>query len=174
MLYWIVFLGAGIGGALRHGVNVWAARRVHGTPGALAGSLPALSIGGRTVRPSGLVFSDRETLVDRLTAPVGLPVFSALGLVSPLELAFGRVSSGIGQQIIWSDRDPSNGLQIIWSDALRNAGGQQIIWSDGRATNGYTIIWSDRTATEGNQIIWSDRSPTGGQQIIWSDSLRDE
>ena len=26
MLYWIVFLGAGIGGALRHGVNVWAAR----------------------------------------------------------------------------------------------------------------------------------------------------
>ena len=26
MLYSIVFLGAGIGGALRHGVNVWAAR----------------------------------------------------------------------------------------------------------------------------------------------------
>ena len=26
MLYLIVFLGAGIGGALRHGVNVWAAR----------------------------------------------------------------------------------------------------------------------------------------------------
>jgi CrcB protein len=26
MLSWIVFLGAGIGGALRHGVNVWAAR----------------------------------------------------------------------------------------------------------------------------------------------------
>jgi CrcB protein len=26
MLLWIVFLGAGIGGALRHGVNVWAAR----------------------------------------------------------------------------------------------------------------------------------------------------
>jgi CrcB protein len=26
MLYWIVFLGAGIGGALRHGVNVWATR----------------------------------------------------------------------------------------------------------------------------------------------------
>ncbi len=26
MLYWIVFLGAGIGGALRHGTNVWAAR----------------------------------------------------------------------------------------------------------------------------------------------------
>lgn len=26
MLYWIVFLGAGIGGALRHGVNVWAGR----------------------------------------------------------------------------------------------------------------------------------------------------
>lgn len=26
MLYWIVFLGAGIGGALRHGVNVAAAR----------------------------------------------------------------------------------------------------------------------------------------------------
>ena len=26
MLYWIVFLGAGLGGALRHGVNVWAAR----------------------------------------------------------------------------------------------------------------------------------------------------
>ena len=24
--YWIVFLGAGIGGALRHGVNVWSAR----------------------------------------------------------------------------------------------------------------------------------------------------
>ena len=26
MLYLIVFVGAGIGGALRHGVNVWAAR----------------------------------------------------------------------------------------------------------------------------------------------------
>lgn len=26
MLYVIVFIGAGIGGALRHGVNVWAAR----------------------------------------------------------------------------------------------------------------------------------------------------
>jgi len=26
MLYLIVFLGAGIGGALRHGMNVWAAR----------------------------------------------------------------------------------------------------------------------------------------------------
>ena len=26
MLYLIVFLGAGIGGALRHGINVWAAR----------------------------------------------------------------------------------------------------------------------------------------------------
>ncbi len=26
MLYLIVFIGAGIGGALRHGVNVWAAR----------------------------------------------------------------------------------------------------------------------------------------------------
>ena len=26
MLYLIVFLGAGIGGALRHGVNVWAVR----------------------------------------------------------------------------------------------------------------------------------------------------
>ena len=26
MLYFIVFLGAGIGGALRHGVNVWAVR----------------------------------------------------------------------------------------------------------------------------------------------------
>lgn len=26
MLYLIVFLGAGIGGAMRHGVNVWAAR----------------------------------------------------------------------------------------------------------------------------------------------------
>ena len=26
MLYWIVFLGAGIGGALRHGVNIVAAR----------------------------------------------------------------------------------------------------------------------------------------------------
>ena len=26
MLYFIVFLGAGLGGAFRHGVNVWAAR----------------------------------------------------------------------------------------------------------------------------------------------------
>lgn len=28
MLYLIVFLGAGIGGALRHGVNVWAERTI--------------------------------------------------------------------------------------------------------------------------------------------------
>ncbi len=152
-------------------VNLWAARRVHSSPGVLIGSLPSVTIGGRTVRSTGLVTASGETLLDRLTAAVGLPILSLLGGLSPLELAFGQVASGIGQQIIWSDHDQSRGLQIIWSETLRNANGQQIIWSDGGATRGYTIIWSERSATEGSQIIWSDGTHTGGQQIIWSDTL---
>ena len=170
-------------------INLWSARRVNAAVQSLTGLLPSATIGGRTVRPSGV------STVDAVAGAVGLQAFGALdllrgwmntatlpGRVSVLGLLNPLLSSGAGRllwgaiydqtggnQIIWGDQslgqqiiwgDQTLGQQIIWGD---NTVGQQIIWGDN--TYGQQIIWGDQTI--GQQIIWGDQ--TAGQQIIWGD-----
>jgi serine protease AprX len=179
-------------------VNLHAARRVQGLAQGLTASLPGVTIGGRAVRPTGLVVSESWSLADAAVLRAGWRLFDgaewlqtwgspnrlsgrlgAVGLLNPVttlrpeDLLWGELAQAVDdQQIIWSDWRESDGQQIIWSDRWFNSAGQQIIWSDHDRTGGSQIIWSDRTPTEGSQIIWSDRTPTEGSQIIWSDSVR--
>jgi serine protease AprX len=180
-------------------VNFYAARRVQGASQALLGSLPAVTVGGRTVRPGGLVVSESGSFVDQTSAGAGLRLYSAvewleawmsparlggtvsvLGLgnpvasLGPARILWGGLADVVDdQQIIWSDGSHSGGQQIIWSDQWLNPEGQQIIWSDYSQTGGSQIIWSDSSPSEGQQIIWSDHTRTEGSQIIWSDSVRE-
>jgi serine protease AprX len=165
-------------------VNLWAARRINGTLQSLTGVLPAVTIGGKTVRPSGLVVNNSSSLVDRAIAPVGMRGIGALellqgfvnpskltsrigvlGLLNPLtKQAPGRLIWGDlydrlpGNQLIWGDH--SVGQQLIWGDQTL---GQQLIWGD--QTIGQQLIWGDRVV--GQQLIWGDQ--TLGQQLIWGD-----
>jgi len=165
-------------------VNLWSARRVNGAVQSLTSVLPSVTIGGRTVKPSGLLIGGSRSALDGVGAVAGVRAFGILemlqgwtstspvparlgmmGLLNPLMgQTPGRVLWGDlydrlpGNQIIWGDH--SLGQQIIWGDQTL---GQQIIWGD--HTVGQQIIWGDNTV--GQQIIWGDQ--TIGQQIIWGD-----
>ncbi len=67
-------------------VNLLSARRVNGTLSALPGLLPTVTVGGRTVRPSGLVVSDSGSLVDRAYGRVGLKLLGAARRASGLPI----------------------------------------------------------------------------------------
>jgi len=178
-------------GVIRSGtgsVNLYSARRINSALSALTGVLPAATIAGRTVEPSGMYL--RDSPVDRATAPAGTRVLGALemlrswlGLLTPnARLGVLRGSQILwgdklpAQQILWGDRLP-HGQQILWGD--RTPFGQQILWGDealgqqilwGDQTLGQQILWGDVNATQGDQILWGDANASAGNQILWGDT----
>src|SRR5204863_8043199 len=62
-------------------VNLWAARRVNSAVTTLTGTLPAVTIGGRSVKPSSFLVSNGNTLADRTLSPTAR-AFSVLELLS--------------------------------------------------------------------------------------------
>ena len=125
MLYWIVFLGAGIGGALRHGVNVWAARVFgYGFP---FGTLIVNIIGSFVMGLLVGFFAYRAGLVPQhmrlfLTTGVlgGFTTFSSLGyetfqLVRSGQIAAAAVSVAV-QLVV--------GLAAVWLGYGLGSGGR--------------------------------------------------
>ena len=157
-------------------VNLYSARRVNSTVNALTGNLPAVTIAGRTVKPSGLMTMGGRPLLDGLIAPAGTSVFGVLELLArwlDRPLLPSRLGALQGSQILWGDQLPAQqilwgdqlpfGQQILWGD--RTPWGQQILWGD--QSMGQQILWGDQT-TLGQQILWGDQT-TLGQQILWGD-----
>ena len=161
-------------GVLRAGlgrVNLYSARRVNSAITALTGNIPGVTIGGRAVKPSGLLMNGQ---LDTALAPAGT---SAIGILEMLAAWFdkspipGRLTSLRGLQMIWGDQIPAQqmiwgdqmpfGMQMIWGD--KTPFGQQMIWGD--QSLAYQMIWGDQTF--GQQMIWGDQS--FGQQMIWGD-----
>lgn len=143
-------------------VNLYSARRVNGVVMALTGALPSVTIGGRAIKPSGLLLGSKSPLVDAATGPVGTSVVGIFELLSRWQdgSSLGaRLSSLRGSQILWGDQVP--GQQILWGDRSL---GQQILWGD-QTPFGQQILWGDQSL--GQQILWGDQ--TGGQQILWGD-----
>ncbi len=155
-------------------VNLWSARRVNSTVQSLTGVVPAATIAGRTVRPSGLAFSGRTSTIDSASAAVAPRVITPLDLLQAwlkggvvpgrLAVLFGPLGgTAPGQQVLWGDQAPF-GQQVLWGD--QTPLGQQVLWGDHAA--GQQVLWGDQTAL-GQQVLWGDQT-SGGQQVLWGDA----
>lgn len=189
-------------GMLRAGlgrVNLYSARRVNSAVTTLTGTIPPVTLAGRTVQPSGMMMANGRPLVDGLTAPVGTLVVGPLGMLatwldqvlSPARVAALRGSQLVwgdqfaqqlvwgdqlpfGQQLVWGDRTPF-GQQLVWGDQSL---GQQLVWGDqtlgqqlvwGDQTRGQQLVWGDQTA--GQQLVWGDADSSNANQLVWGDGL---
>ena len=191
-------------GVLRSGlgrVNLYSARRVNGALTSLTGVIPPVTIGGRTIQPSGLTIDNGQPLVDGATGPVGTSVVGSAGLLATWldkTLTPTRITALRGLQMIWGDQIPAQqmiwgdqlpfGQQMIWGD--QTPFGQQMIWGDnslaqqmiwGDQTLGQQMIWGDQSLgqqmiwgdqTSGQQMIWGDANNSHANQMIWGDSVR--
>jgi serine protease AprX len=173
-------------GLLRAGlgrVNLYSARRVNASVTQLTGTIPGVTIAGRSIKPS-VMLSNQQ--LDTALTPAGTALLSVSELLAtwldrPLLPARLSQLSGLQmiwgdqinpQQMIWGDHAPY-GLQMIWGD--QTPLGQQMIWGDqtlamqmiwGDQTFGQQMIWGDHAY--GQQMIWGDH--TYGQQMIWGDA----
>ena len=125
MAYLIVFMGAGIGGALRHGVNVAAARFIGlGFPmGTLivnvAGSLLMGLFAGYFAYRTGITQHMRLFLTTGLLG--GFTTFSAFSLDAALLMerhAYGLVAAYVGLSVVASLAALFAGMAIFQSESF--------------------------------------------------------
>ncbi len=169
-------------------VNVWSARRVNGALQSLTGTIPAVTVAGRTVRPSGLCrlrpdldhrHGERRRGAARPDAAGPAPGLAegrrgrrtALGARPPWRDGTGQQllwgdQTPFGQQLLWGDQTPF-GQQLLWGD--QTTLGQQLLWGDQTAM-GQQLLWGDQTSSGGQQLLWGDQTSSGGQQLLWGDS----
>ena len=169
-------------------VNLYSARRVNSAITSLTGTIPPVTIAGRTVQPSGMLMQNGRSLLDVALAPVGTSVVGAAGMLSNwlnLVLTPARVSVLRGSQMLWGDQIPAQqmlwgdqtpfGQQMLWGDLTPY--GQQMLWGDqtltqqmlwGDQTLGQQMLWGDQTA--GQQMLWGDANYTNSNQMLWGDS----
>jgi serine protease AprX len=189
-------------GVLRAGVgrvNLYSARRVNSAVTALTGTIPPVTIAGRTVKPSGLMMNNGQPLLDGLLAPVGTTTVGSLGMlatwlnstltsarISGLQMVWGDQipalqmvwgdNSILGQQMVWGDLTPF-GQQMVWGD---NSLAQQMVWGDNTLL-GQQMVWGDNTLfgqqmvwgdhTLGQQMVWGDANTSNANQMVWGDSI---
>ena len=178
-------------------VNLLSARKFNGVLQSVTGLFPSVTIGGRTVRPTGLIVSESGSAIDRLYGRVGLRLLNLLeglqgfssgflssrvnlvgGILNPLastpasRIVWGRLSPLVGSnQLVWSEQLLSPiGQQLVWSEKVLQSTGQQLVWSE-VLTSGQQLVWSENGwLTNGQQLVWSEQLFTAsGQQLVWSE-----
>jgi serine protease AprX len=153
-------------GVLRAGVgrvNLYSARRVNSALTSLTGSIPSVTIAGRTVVASGLAVNNGQALVDAATAPVGITAINALNFLSAWldrNVTPARITVLKGVQMVWGDQ--LSALQMVWGD--QTPLGQQMVWGD-LTPFGQQMVWGDQAFIQ--QMVWGDHSLA--QQMVWGD-----
>jgi serine protease AprX len=137
-------------------INLWSSRRASSNGlGDLLSSLPI--VGALISQPSGVIYWDEGTMMQRMYAGSGIRILGLLDLVgallNPNRLSWDTLhlvgdNNSVGplgsNAILWGDISRwTDSNAILWGDHIQSPDGQAILWGDNQVTEGYAILWGD-------------------------------